>query len=109
LLLESFCVFIATAGGCSGVSFDLPRDNQVTDYVRYRSYFPALNEGTVCFWIDTTDYNTVTGIFSYAVPGSNNEILLGFENPGAFLFYVRGRQFSFNITPELSGAQKVRN
>jgi len=92
---------------CPGVTFNFPRDNQVTDYVRHRSYFPALNEGTICFWINTTDYTEVTGILSYSVPGSHNEIELGFQDSRTVTFFLKDRLFAFSITPPLFGQQQV--
>ena len=108
-LFQMYQLYSAAAfAGCRGVTFDFPRDNQVTDYVRYRSYFPALNEGTICFWVNTSDYTRVTGIFSYSVPGSFNEILLGFGNGNDVLFYLRDQLFRFHVAPYLSGGQQVR-
>ena len=99
----------AVFAGCPGVTFDFPRDNQETDYVRYRSYFPALNEGTICFWVNTSDYTSeFTGILSYSVSGSHNEVLFGFENGVDILFYLRDHVFRFHVAPYLSSRQQVR-
>jgi len=96
---------------CPGVTFDFPRDNQVIDYVRYRSYFPALNEGTICFWVNTNDYNvTATGLFSYAVSGSHNELLLEFRGPGETINFLvnNGLRLTSHLTDfQLSGVQQV--
>jgi len=73
------------------VTFNFPRDNQTTDYVNYLPSFPTLNEGTICFWVNTTDYDEpYTSIFSYAVTGQDNEILVGLDQPSSITFYLKG-------------------
>ena len=63
--------------GCPGVTFHLPRYNQVTDYVRYRAYFPSMKEGTACMWLETAEFSSgEPSPLSYAVNGQNNEWLL---------------------------------
>jgi len=104
------CCFLVTNDICPGVTFDFPRDYQVTDYVRYRSYFPALNEGTICFWLNTSDYTAdLTGLFSYAVSGSANEILVSFHYTNNLRIWMKNNVIAIlNFTSsQLSGTQQV--
>jgi len=50
----------------------------VTDYVHIWG-MPSLTQFTVCFWMKTSDSNDGTP-FSYATPGSNNELLIAKYN-----------------------------
>ncbi|XP_076810503.1 neuronal pentraxin-1-like [Clavelina lepadiformis] len=63
---------------CPLIAFKFPRYQQITDYVRYRSYFPELPQATICAWIESTEpaASVVPAIMSYAVPGHTNELLI---------------------------------
>ena len=64
------------------MTFHLPRYNQVTDYVRYRAYFPSMKEGTACMWLETAEFSSDDpSPLSYSVNGQYNEWLMIFSNP----------------------------
>ena len=87
--------------GCPGVTFHLPRDNQITDYVRYRGYYPTLKEGTVCAWVETSDYDVpdLSSFASYSSSLHNNELTLVFRKPTIFGVMARtGSPTNFQMT-----------
>ena len=91
--------------GCPGVTFHLPRNNQITDYVRYRGYYPTLKEGTVCAWVETSDYDDldISSIASYSSFSGDNELTLVFAKPTIFRVLTRTRSdINFRMT-RLSG------
>ena len=92
--------------GCPGVTFHLPRDNQVTDYVRYRNYFPSMTEATACAWVETFDHSPLSSVWSYASSSDANEWLLAFVNSEAFRIHRRSQSYDF-VVPQMSGRQKV--
>ena len=63
------------------MTFHLPRYNQVTDYVRYRAYFPSMKEATACMWLETAEFRRgEPPTLSYAVNDQANEWLIIFRN-----------------------------
>ena len=95
---------------CPGVTFNFPRDNQETDYVRYRSYFPSLTQGTICLWVNTNDHGELggTAVLSYAVPSIDNEILIAFQSSERLTIWLKGREFrNFDFDTLLSGVERV--
>ena len=99
LLSNPYNVF-SVSGICPGVTFDFPRAIQVTDQAQYRSYFPGLNEGTICLWFNmATNHNQAfMGLFSYAVDARDNEILLGIDGAFSLSYHLRGSVRSrFNL------------
>ena len=83
------------------MTFHLPRYNQVTDYVRYRAYFPSMKEGTACMWLETAEFNSgEPSPLSYAVNGQSNEWLMLFLNTRTVTIIVGGN--SVNNPGDLS-------
>ena len=77
LLIKNVILFVCFDLVCPFRSFRFPRDNQVTDYVQYRSYFPRLSQGTACMWLDSAKFDSPrTAPVSYAVWGNSNEWLI---------------------------------
>ena len=92
------------------MTFHLPRDNQVADYVRYRAYFPSLTEGTVCMWLETADFNSrLASPMSYAVPAQANEWLMELVNSQTILITLRGSFATRSVIPGwAAGVAEVR-
>ena len=98
-------LFFSVSGICPGVTFDFPRAIQVTDQAQYRPYFPALNEGTICFWFNmATNHNQAfIGLFSYAVDSRDNEIMFGINQAFSLYYYLKGplhASFDLPVVPE---------
>ena len=97
------------ASACPSITFHLPRNNQITDYVRYRMYFPRMPSATACAWIETTTYsNDYAAIASYATSTAayGNEFLMIFEGASKMTVYISGHAYSFNV-PRLDSGNKV--
>ena len=92
LMLRNLYGIFSVSDICPGVTFDFPNAIQVTDQAQYRSYFPALIEGTICFWFNmATNHNQrFVVLFSYAVASSDNEILFGIDEAFSLEYYLKG-------------------
>jgi len=85
---------------CSGLTFHLPNDMQVTDYVQYKGSLPAaLTEGTVCMWLEIP-HNISDGAtpMSYAVDKNNsgNDWWVHFERSGSIQVTLGARGDNVN-------------
>ena len=58
----------------------------ITDYISYNPGLPELEGLTVCAWQQKTYTDSNRYWFSYAVPGSTNELILGEYGPGVYTF-----------------------
>ncbi|XP_002121231.2 serum amyloid P-component-like [Ciona intestinalis] len=83
--------------GCPHIMFNFPRLNQITDYVRYRPYFPRLSSATICMWVRTSDF-TDNCLLSYAINSHDNEMVIMLEGATRIDFYLyNSRQKIFTI------------
>ena len=96
--------------GCPLITLHLPRDNQVSDYIRYRNYVPRMSSATVCAWIETTDFDDdVNTIASYATSyHMNNAYLLGIDSEIRVRNHIMGPMF-VTAVPPLNLRGKVGN
>ena len=96
--------------GCPLITFHLPYDNQVSDYIRYRNYVPRMPSATVCAWIETTDFDDdVNTIASYATSyRMNNAYLLGILTNTRVRNHIMGPVFETNV-PQLNFTDKVND
>ncbi|CAK8690770.1 unnamed protein product [Clavelina lepadiformis] len=92
--------------GCPTITHRLPRDNQVTDYVWYRSYVPRMTEATACTWLETSDYNHHATWISCANSANHNQFFMAFMNPTTIRLAVGGHTHDFTV-PRLTTMQKV--
>ena len=94
---------------CPLITFHLPRDNQIQDYIRYRNYVPRMPSATVCTWIETTDFDDdVNTIASYATSRSmNNAYLLGIDSQIRVRNHIMGPMF-VTVVPQLNVTDKVK-
>merc|ERR1711937_823103 len=61
----------------------------------YLSFQPAVEETSaisVCAWLRKTTEDATRYWFSYAVPGSNNEVLMGEHDPSQVSFYIQNQR-----------------
>ena len=94
---------------CPLITFHLPRDNQISDYIRYRNYVPRMPSATVCAWIETTDFDDdVNMVASYAVSRSlENAYYLGIDSHIEVRNHIMGPGF-VTVVPQLNATDKVK-
>ena len=98
-----------SASACRSITFHLPRNNQITDYVRYRNYVPRMPSATACAWIETTTYsNAYASIASYATSTGayGKEFLMGFEDASKMTVAISDQKYPINV-PRLDSGSKV--
>ena len=61
------------------MTFHFPRDNQTEDFVEYSLDFPQMNDGTLCLWLESKDFDYSVRI-SYSVNDENHEWLIFFDS-----------------------------
>lgn len=69
----------------------------VTDYISFNPEFSELSGLTVCAWQQKSYTDSNRYWFSYAVPGSDNEIILGEYGPGVYTFYLAASHFEATV------------
>ncbi|CAK8690771.1 neuronal pentraxin-2-like isoform X2 [Clavelina lepadiformis] len=93
-------------GGCPTITYHFPRDDQIADYVWYRSYVPRMIEATACAWLETSDFHDdIASWVSYAIPGQNNEFLLSIRTKTTADIYIGGQSHKL-LLPDLSSMNK---
>ena len=104
---QKFLLFMLLCVECPGVTFHLPRDNQVTDYIRYRDYVPSMKDATACAWVETSDFSDHATVWSYAPSARvNNEFFLAFLNPSTVRIAKSNLLLDFPVT-RMTGSKKV--
>ncbi|XP_076805675.1 C-reactive protein-like [Clavelina lepadiformis] len=93
-------------GGCPTITYHFPRDNQITDYVWYRSYVPRMTEATACAWLETSEYNHHATWISYTTSNRDNEFFIAFINPTTVRLAIAGKGHDFTV-PQLTSETKM--
>ncbi|XP_078492184.1 pentraxin-related protein PTX3-like [Ciona intestinalis] len=79
---------------------------QITDYVRYRAYFPMLTSATVCMWLQTENYRTAV-LASYANLHHNNELTIRLLSTTRIRFKLGGVEVGDFPVSQLNRTRKV--
>ena len=89
------------------MTFDLPRNNQQEDFVRYRRHFPELPEAFACAWITTKDFEEAT-IWSYALDNLPDAYALHLINRAEISVTIMRTNLTYSLQRELPKDKKVR-
>ena len=76
---------------------DFPGPSNTENYISYNPDLPALTGLTVCAWQQKSYSDNARYWFSYAVPGTDNEIILGVGETGLYVFYLGASSFGANV------------
>ena len=76
---------------------DFPGPASTENYISYNPDFPALTGLTVCAWQQKSYSDYKRYWFSYAVPGTDNEIILGEKERGVYVLFLGGSSFGANV------------
>ena len=99
--------------GCSKVTFNLPRDDQTSNYVLYNAPFLFMDSVTLCMWLGTdnfTSYEYAAAPNSYNAveeQDNDNKWLVKFKGYDEISITVRKKRASFTI-PGWNETEEIR-
>ncbi|KAL9978894.1 hypothetical protein ACROYT_G016477 [Oculina patagonica] len=104
-----FAIFYGCECGIPPRNYDLQFPNQgvgpVTDFVHILG-MPSLTQFTICFLMKAEISGNTSGTpFSYAVPGSNNELLI--HNHNDFQLFIGGQVRDTNVNDNVGQAHHI--
>lgn len=86
-----------TASSSHNQVLNLPGPANKENYVSFNPELPALSALTVCAWQQKSYSDNKRYWFSYAVSGSDNEIIIGENGSGRYVFYLGSEDMSSDV------------